>query len=76
MQTSTHKPNPISGGHEYESPAQIELGVLTEGGKTLGVRSSYKGCFCDHLIEVKGGCWVSGICSCVTVGVLVYPVQP
>ncbi len=30
-----------SGGHEFESPAWIEFGVLTESGKTLGVRSSY-----------------------------------
>ncbi len=29
--------------HEFESPAWIELGALTEGGKTLGVRPSYSG---------------------------------
>jgi hypothetical protein len=30
-------------GHEFESPAWIELVALAEGGKTLGVRPSYSG---------------------------------
>ncbi len=29
--------------HEFESPAWIELGALTEDGKTLRVRSFYSG---------------------------------
>jgi hypothetical protein len=29
--------------HEFESPAWIELGALTEDGKTLGIRSFYSG---------------------------------
>ncbi len=30
--------NSRSGGHEFESPMRRELGALTKGGKTLGVR--------------------------------------
>ncbi len=35
--------NFLSGGHEFVSPAMIKFGALTEGGKTLEVRSSYNG---------------------------------
>jgi hypothetical protein len=31
-------PNSLPKGHKFESPAWIELGALTEGGKTLGVK--------------------------------------
>jgi hypothetical protein len=34
-------PNSLPEGHKLESPAWIELGALTKGGKTLGVRSFY-----------------------------------
>jgi hypothetical protein len=34
-------PNSWSGGHEFEYPGWIELDALTEGGMTLGVRSSH-----------------------------------
>jgi hypothetical protein len=34
-------PNSRSRGHEFESPMQQELGVLTKSGKTLWVRSFY-----------------------------------
>ncbi len=36
-------PNSWSGGHEFESPAWIELGALTEDGKTLGIRYFHSG---------------------------------
>jgi hypothetical protein len=32
-----------SEGHEFESPAWIELNAPSEGGKTLGIRSFYSG---------------------------------
>jgi hypothetical protein len=55
--------NSWSGGYEFVFPAMTELGALNEGGKTLGVRSSYSGdpdvimsCLTCTVANILSGC--------------------